>query len=52
MEDYLKDFYNQEIFFAVPNNLYIIETMSSANKLISLIDAALRRRFDFVEQKP
>lgn len=44
--------YSSNEHFFIPDNLYIIGTMNTADRSLTIVDYALRRRFAFIKMKP
>ena len=44
--------YSANKHFYIPDNLYIIGTMNTADRSLTIVDYALRRRFAFIKMRP
>ena len=44
--------YSSNEYFFIPDNLYIIGTMNTADRSLTIVDYALRRRFAFIKMRP
>lgn len=52
-KDYaIKLAYSNEETFYIPENVYIIATMNTADRSLAMVDYALRRRFAFIDLEP
>ncbi|MBG0818400.1 AAA family ATPase [Planomonospora sp. ID82291] len=51
-DDAISLLYSAEADFTLPENIFVIGTMNTTDRSIALVDAAMRRRFRFVELHP